>query len=190
MNRLQLNPWNWFKHEDAGQQAPATTSASNEEKDNTTGSHPMLRLQREIDRLFDATFRDFNMPSLNNRWPKDGLFNITGFQAKLNVASDDKSYQISLEAPGLTEKDINLEINKGVLTIRGEKKEEKESSDKHYYRMERSFGSFQRVLTLPEDCNQDEISASINHGLLEITIPRKALPPSESKRISINNKTS
>ena len=184
MNRSQLNPWNWFKHEDAGHQAP--TSAANEDKTSSETTHPMVRLQREIDRLFDSTFRDFNLPSINSRWPKDGLFNITGFQAKLNVASDDKAYHISLEAAGLTEKDINLEINKGVLAIRGEKKAESETNDKHYYRMERSFGSFQRLLNLPEDCNQEEIKASMKNGLLEITIPRKALPPSESKRIDIN----
>lgn len=187
MNRSQLNPWNWFKHEDAGQQTSGAINTTSDDKNSGTDSHPMVRLQREIDRLFDSTFRDFNLPSLNSRWPKDGLFNITNFQAKLNVASDDKAYHISLEAPGLTEKDVSLEINKGMLTIRGEKKAESESSDKHYYRMERSFGSFQRLLTLPEDCNQEEIKASMKNGLLEVTIPRKALPPSESKRIDINS---
>jgi HSP20 family protein len=114
------------------------------------------------------------------------MFNRVGFQAKLNVSSDDKQYHVSLEAPGLTEKEISLELNQGVLTIRGEKKEENETKDRHYYRMERSYGSFQRVLALPEDCDQEGISASMKNGVLDITLPRKALPASAAKQIPIN----
>lgn len=193
MNKLQLNPWNWFKHEDADNapaKHPGTAPGAENKIGGTSANHPMLLLQREIDRLFDDTFRDFNFPTLNSRWPKDGFFNVTAFQAKLNVASDDKNYHISLEAPGLTEKDISLDVTKGVLTIRGEKKEESETKDKHYYRVERSFGSFQRVLTLPDDCDQDAIAATMKNGLLEIAIPRKALPASDSKRIAINSNNS
>jgi HSP20 family protein len=187
MNLQQFNPWNWFAHEEAN---PASTVPVKRNLDTPAekgdpGTHLVVQLQREIDRLFDDAFRGFGFPSVGSRWPTNGI-NTAGFQAKLNVASDDKAYHISLEAPGLTEKDISLELNKGVLTIRGEKKEESETKDRHYYRMEQSYGSFQRVLALPEDCDQDSINASMKNGVLNINVTRKALPESETKRIPIN----
>lgn len=189
MNLQQLNPWNWFTHEETNK--TSTIPVKREDKvvekaaPNAT-AHPMLRLHREIDRLFDDAFRGFSLPAFNSRWSDDGIFSTAGFQAKLNVASDDKAYHISLEAPGLTEKDISLELNKGVLTVRGEKKEESETKDRHYYRVERSYGSFQRVLALPDDCDHSSINASMKNGVLDISVARKALPASETKRIPIN----
>ena len=194
MNLQQLNPWNWFTHEETNKAStiPVKRQAEETEAKNlvpnsaTQATHPMLQLQREIDRLFDDAFRGFSLPGFHSRWSNDGIFNSAGFHAKLNVASDESAYHISLEAPGLTEKDISLELNKGVLSIRGEKKEESDSKDRHFYRVERSYGRFQRVLTLPDDCDQDSISASMKNGVLEVSVARKALPASETKRIPIN----
>lgn len=189
MNLQQLNPWNWFTHEEANKTSTVPVKRSSEKAEEKTASytaHPMLQLHREIDRLFDTAFRGFSLPSFNARWPDDDIFNAAGFHAKLNIASDDQAYHISLEAPGLTEKDIALELNNGVLTIRGEKKEESETKDRHYYRVERSYGSFQRVLALPDDCEQSSINASMKNGVLDISVARKALPASETKRIPIN----
>ena len=70
--------------------------------------------------------------------------------------------------------------------FRGEKKGESETKDRHYYRIERSYGSFQRVLALPDDCEQSSINASMKNGVLDISIARKALPASATKRIPIN----
>ncbi len=190
MNMQQLNPWNWFSHEqskttttipvkrsDSSDQAPAITRGD---------QFPMLRLHQEIDRLFNDAFNGFGLPSLGGKLFDDNVFARAGFEAKVNIASDDKNYHITLEAPGLTEKDLSLEVNKGVLSIRGEKKEESENKDKHFYRMERSYGSFQRLLSLPDDCDQTHINASMKNGLLDILIPRKAVAESETKRIPIN----
>lgn len=189
MNLQQLNPWNWFKHEENNRLGTIPVKRDANEPEHKPevrrGQLPMLHLHREIDRLFDQALRGFGMPSLNTGW-LDDEFNRVGFEARLNVASDDKSYHISLEAPGLTEKDISLELSQGVLTIRGEKQEETESNDRHYYRIERSYGSFQRVLSLPDDCNQEGINATMKNGLLEISLPRNAVPPSTAKRIPIN----
>lgn len=187
MNLQQLNPWNWFSHEEAGKSSTVPVKRSSEPAEKTPVSHhPVVQLHREIDRLFDDAFRSVGFPGTRSRWLDDGIFSSTGFEAKLNVASDASNYHISLEAPGLTEKDIAIELNKGVLTIRGEKKEESETKERHYYRMERSYGSFQRVLALPEDADQGSINASMKNGVLEINVARKALPASETKRIPIN----
>jgi len=191
MNLHQLNPWNWFSHEQS--KTAATVPVKRSEGSGsipavTAGDQfPMLRLHQEIDRLFEDAFRGFGLPSLGGKLFDDNVFARSGFEAKLNIASDDKNYHISLEAPGLTDKDITLEVNKGVLSIRGEKNEEHENKDKHFYRMERSYGSFQRLLSLPEDCDEKEISAHMKNGVLDILVPRKAVSRADTKHIPINH---
>ena len=73
----------------------------------------------------------------------------------------------------------------GALIVRGEKKQEKEQKDKNFYRSERSYGSFQRTLSLPEDASRDNIDASFKNGVLTITCPRKAVAQTPTKRIDI-----
>lgn len=191
MNLQQLNPWNWFKHEESSSGSTIPVKKSDavpvDAKQNVPANNSVFQLHREIDRLFDEAFRGFGFPALRPSLLSDSVFSRSAFDAKLNVASDDKAYHISLEAPGMTEKDINLELSNDVLVIRGEKKEENETKDKHYYRVERSYGSFQRVLNLPDDCDQDAIKANMKNGLLEITLPRKALPVPNKKQIPINS---
>lgn len=187
-NLQQLNPWNWFKHEDFS--TPSNVPIKRNESVSSLASplgYPIVQLQHEIDELFQDVFRSHGFPSRNFRRAALDSLNQAGFQAKVNVASDDKSYRISLEVPGLTENDISLELNQDTLIVRGEKKEDKETKDLHYYRIEHSYGSFQRVLALPDDADKDNIAATIKHGVLDITLPRKALPASASKHIPINS---
>ena len=89
--------------------------------------------------------------------------------------------------PGVDEKDVKVEIANDTLTIRGEKKQEKEENHKNYYRMERSYGSFQRVLSLPEDADQEGVSATFKNGVLTVTMPRKAAPQANVRRIEIQH---
>lgn len=187
MNLQQLNPWNWFKHEDASSSNIPVKYRDADHSPAGPASYPIAQLHQEIDQLFNDMFRSFGSPSRHPRRPVNSLINTAGFQAKVNIASDDKNYHISLEIPGLTEKDVSLDLNQGTLVIRGEKKEEKETKDRHYYRVEQSYGSFQRVLTLPEDADQDNVSATIKNGVLDISLPRRDLPASESKHIPINS---
>lgn len=186
MNLQQLNPWNWFKHEEAQPQSTIPVKRSEKTTDRnfpSAGTASVMQLHREIDRLFDEAFGRF--PGFGSRLFDNGFLSPSMFDAKLNVASDDKNYHISLEVPGMTEKDISLELSQNILIIRGEKKEESENKDKHFYRVERSYGSFQRLLNLPEDCDQTAISANIKNGVLDIQLPRKLLPASERKQIPI-----
>jgi len=83
------------------------------------------------------------------------------------------------------EKDFNLDLSDGTLSIRGEKRQEKEEKEINYYRMERSFGSFQRVVSLPEDVDQDGITAKYAAGVLTIKLPRKSKTETESRKIAI-----
>ncbi|MES2825780.1 MAG: Hsp20/alpha crystallin family protein [Pseudomonadota bacterium] len=151
----------------------------------SANNHPMLQLQNEIDQLFEDTFRNFGFPSRYLGSSNSGRQQMP-FQATVNIGSDEKNYHINLEAPGLTENDISLDINENILTISGEKKEEKESKDLNYYRIEHTYGSFQRVLALPDDVDQDGINATMKNGMLNITVPRRESPTSETKQIPIN----
>ncbi len=186
MNLEKLNPWNWFKHEDYSSSNVPVNRGTNISPTTSTNNHPMVRLQNEIDQLFEDTFRNFGFPSRYLGRSSDSGGNQMPFQAKVNIGSDDKNYHINLEAPGLTENDISLDINENILTIRGEKKEDTESKDRNYYRIEHTYGSFQRVLALPDDVDQDGINATMKNGMLNITVPRREYPTSETKQIPIN----
>jgi len=195
MNLQQLAPWNWFKHETPSQDS--TVPVRRNFSEHTTANqnnHPMLQLHQEIDRLFDDTFKSLPWfaPSLGDSSSSrsGGIFQNLGFRPQLNIASDDQQYHISLEVPGLSEEHVSLELNNNnTLTIRGEKSHEQESKDKRYYRVERSYGEFQRVLALPEDCDTDKMRATLKNGVLEIFLPKNPLLAADSstKKIPINN---
>jgi HSP20 family protein len=177
MDLQKLNPWNWFKHEEqesGSRNVPVNRSASSA----TPAYHPLTEFHRQIDRLFDNAFggRDFfDMKPLP-----------TSFNPDINVACDDREYIITLEAAGMDEKDINIELDDGRLLVTGKKEESKETREKHYYHMERRFGSFRRVLSLPSDADENSINANMAKGVLTIHIARKAVPaPTGSKRIEI-----
>jgi HSP20 family protein len=80
-----------------------------------------------------------------------------------------------------------VELDDNTIIIRGEKKQEKEEKDKNYYCVERSYGSFRRVLSLPEDAAQDDIMATFKNGILTIKMPKKTMPKADVKQIEIKN---
>jgi len=108
------------------------------------------------------------------------------FKPTLDLGASDKEYTISVELPGVDENDVKLEVMDDTLTIRGEKRQEKEEKERNYYRIERSYGSFQRMLSLPEDADQENIKAVFKKGVLTVTLPRKALPKSEARQIPVS----
>ena len=193
MDLQKLNPWNWFKHEEtqahSGGQIPIKRTSG--ELDLTTtnqGFGPVQQLHQQIDRLFDDAFRGFGLPSVRSAlFEPGGGWGTTAFRPSLNVSSDNASYQISLEAPGMTEADLSIEVKDDILTIQGQKQEEKESKDRHFYRVERSYGHFQRTLALPDDAVADEIKATMKDGVLNLLIPRREVSDAEVKKITINH---
>jgi HSP20 family protein len=190
MNLQKLNPWNWFKHEESAQEDKAVVPVKRGDYSGSQLAAPSLQqLHHEIDRLFDDAFRNFGFPSLSRSPLWDQMLGsefASSFQASLNVASDDEKYAITLEAPGLEQKDISLELKERVLVIKGNKQEETEDKEKQFYRIERRYGSFERVLSVPDDGDVEKISASMKNGLLTIQIPRLQTAKSEIKKITIN----
>lgn len=193
MDINKLNPWNWFKHEESvsgsGSRVPVKRAANEQQMPTLEQSfyNPVQQLHQEIDSLFDDALRGFNFPSLRSRLPESGnSWTIQSFRPSLNVSSDNRCYEVTLEAPGMTERDLSIELSGDILTIQGEKQEEKEDKDRHFYRIERSYGNFQRTLSLPDDANVEEIQANMKDGVLKLMIPRREVVDSETRKISIN----
>ena len=136
---------------------------------------PFMSLQREIDRLFEDFSRGF--PTIGN--------GAIALMPSMDVTETDKEIEITAELPGLEEKDVQINIADNILTIRGEKKAEKEQKDKNYRLFERSYGSFERTLELPEGVNADAIKANISKGLLKVTVPKPA--PAQAKKIEVKS---
>jgi HSP20 family protein len=138
---------------------------------------PFASLRREMDSLFDNFFRGFEIEPFESRF--------SGFTPKIDVTENDKEIKISAELPGMDEKDIDISLQNDMLTIKGEKKEEKEDKGKDYYRMERSYGSFTRTIPLPVEVETDKAEAKFKKGVLSITLPKTAKAVAETKKIAV-----
>ncbi len=187
MDKKKWIPWNWFKKEEenSGNIVPVQRAVAQGPAD--TPGNPFDQFQYVFDRLLNQAFRGFdlfpsrfNQPVIPNMG--DGILKPT-----LDLSASEKEYAITVEIPGVDEKDVKLEITDNHLTIRGEKKQEKEVSNKNYYRMERAYGSFQRILSLPEDVDQDNVTATFKKGVLTVTMPRKAHPETDVKQIEVQS---
>ncbi len=179
-------PWNWFKNEQEEQQAAASLPVPGRDQPVAGGVvSPILQLHREIDRLFDDAFRGFGFPTpAFPRWPSEWAGML---KPALDIQESDKQYRITLEVPGVEEKDIQITLDEDVLVVRGEKRQEQESKDGGFHRIERSYGSFQRALNLPGDANQDTIKATFKNGVLTITMDkREASAPKQGRSIPVN----
>lgn len=187
MDIKKLAPWNWFKKENSGDGHSIAVKGDKANKDSRYSSNSSSIFDDEINQLFDNFFRGFGSPSYGSG--KDLLEGMTSgiLKPRLDLGATDKEYTISVEIPGVNKKNVSLELLHDTLIIRGEKNQEKEEKNKHFYRRERSYGSFQRTLSLPEDVDKDKVRADFKNGVLNITIPRTALPGSQAKQIEIRH---
>ena len=186
MNIKSLAPWNWFKKEEETGGSVSVQRADDRLYNPQLGAlMPINQLRNEMDRLFENTFKGMGLSAFNRdffgSFPASGLL-----KPQVDIAASGKEYTVTVEVPGANEEDIRVEISNNTMTIRGEKKQEKENKEKDYYRIERSYGSFQRVLSLPDDVDQENIEASFKKGVLYIKMPRKALPESDVKQVAIS----
>ena len=99
--------------------------------------------------------------------------NTGTFYPAVDISEGEKDITLKAELPGIDKKDVHLEINDGVITLRGERKLEKEDKKEHYHRVERSYGSFNRSFTLPTTVDSGKVKANYKDGILEVTLPRK-----------------
>ncbi|MBX9825163.1 MAG: Hsp20/alpha crystallin family protein [Xanthobacteraceae bacterium] len=150
---------------------------------------PLEALRREIDQLFE----DFGLRSLRAPFGRAGIDvepfwrgEITwGKTPAVDFVDNENSYVVTAELPGLSEADVDVKYVDGTLTIRGEKKEEKEVKKKDYYLAERRYGSFQRAFQVPNGVEADKIEAVFKNGVLIVTMPKTAEAAKSEKKIAI-----
>jgi HSP20 family protein len=135
-------------------------------------------LQREVDRLFEDFARGIGGLSTAG----DGEL-----VPRMDVSETDKQIEVSLEMPGLERSDVEISLDDNILTIRGEKKVEKEEDDKNknYHVTERGYGVFYRAIQLPPGIDPSQIQATMSNGILKITIPKPA--QNEAKKIEVKD---
>lgn len=139
---------------------------------------PFSLLRHDMDSLFDEFFRGFDMEPFFGR-------RSTRFSPSVDITENDREIRVSAELPGMDEKDIDITLNHDSLTIKGEKREEKEDKSKDYYRMERSYGTFSRTIPLPVEIETDKVNAHYKKGILTITIPKSSKAIEAKKNITV-----
>ena len=135
------------------------------------GFGAMAGLRDQMNRLFDSVFKDLTIQTMAVSWPS------------IEVQDKDGAYRIAAELPGLDEKDVEVSLQDGVLTIRGEKKAETEDKERQY--SERYYGRFKRRLSLGE-LDEEKITASFDNGVLTIIAPKSPKAEAQAKRVPIS----
>jgi len=141
-----------------------------EKTDRPAEWRPFESLRREVDRLFE----DFQLGS----WRSP-------FGPAVDIVEKEKAYEITAELPGMDESNIDVKFSDGTLTIKGEKRDEKEEKKKDYYLSERRYGSFQRSFGVPDGVDADKIEANFKNGVLTVTLPKTAQAQKSEKKIAI-----
>jgi HSP20 family protein len=150
---------------------------------------PFRAFRTEMDRLFDRFFSGSAWPMMRRPlWREPAWDFETTFEMgapKVDVTEDEKGYKLSAELPGLTEKEIEVSLADGMLTLKGEKKQEKEENTKQYWLSERAYGSFQRTFALPEGVDPEKVTAQFAKGILTLTLPKKPELVKAAKKIEV-----
>lgn len=142
--------------------------------------HPVSMFQREMERMFDEAWRGFNAPAFG-RLERGELLS-----PRVDVNETDDKIRVTAELPGLEEKDVELLWSDNVLTIKGEKKAEREEKEEGYTYTERSYGSFERRIPIDSDVVSDKLEATFKNGVLTVTLPKSPEARKHFKRIPIH----
>jgi HSP20 family protein len=144
----------------------------------TRGSEGLGSLFREIEKTFD----DFS-----RRSPLAGYFGDGTAAPKIDVSEGKDGLEVTAELPGVEEKDIDVTLSRDVLTIRGEKKSERDEpdKDKNWHLVERRYGLFSRSVTLPYEPDSDKVEAKFEKGVLRVRLPKPAEMAKKEKKIAI-----
>lgn len=138
-------------------------------------SHPFHSLRDEMDKLFDSFFTQ--VPSVAR---SEHMLDF-----RIDVTENEKGISVRGELPGVDEKDIDIQLDRDILTIRGEKKSEKEAKEKNYHLVECRYGSFARSIRLPFTPSEEDVKASIRHGVLNVTVARPASEKTAARKIQV-----
>ncbi|HYA90528.1 MAG TPA: Hsp20/alpha crystallin family protein [Thermodesulfobacteriota bacterium] len=132
------------------------------------------RMTRDFDQLWDSFFGGGSKGRAEGEW-----------LPSLDLAETDNELVVKAELPGMDSKDIDISLSDGMLTIKGEKKQEKEEKKSDYHFIERSYGAFTRSIRLPKQVQREKISASYKNGLLRITLPKSEEAKKKEVKIKV-----
>jgi len=136
---------------------------------------PFDVLHREINELFDGYYRGFG-----------GLGRRMAGSAGLELSETEDEIRVKAELPGMDEKDIAVDLEEDMLVIRGERRDEKESSKRNYHISEMSYGGYHRSIPLPAKVDRDKVRAKFKRGVLTLTLPKTEQARADRKRIPIS----
>ena len=139
---------------------------------------PLVRLRDEMDNLFERFFGEGWAPSALRDW-------TGGMGPLLDMSETESDIAIKAELPGVDPKDVDIRIEGNMLTIRGEKKQEKDERQKDYHRVERRYGGFQRTIQLPASIDANKVDASYKDGILTVKISKRA--DAKPKKIDVRS---
>ena len=174
----------------AAKKAPAKAAAPTR----ATALSPLRSLRDEIDRVFEEFDKGWV------QWPRPGhVFDLEPFfepfrrmeplwagkKPTADVVESDIEFRVTAEMPGVDERDIEVTVADGMLTIKGEKTEEKEEKKKDYHVSERRFGSFSRSFALPRTADVDKVQASMKNGVLSVVLPKAAEAKATQRKVEI-----
>jgi len=147
------------------------------------GQEPALALSSDIDRMFDDFWRRFGLP-LPGVW-SEGNGDASGLFPRVDVRETDQEVEVIAELPGMDEANVDVSLAPGMLTIRGEKKSERDEEKEGYVLRERSFGRVERVVPLPDGLDLDSAKAVLKNGVLTVTIAKTAEARQAVRRIAV-----
>lgn len=165
MQIQDLIPWGRDKDE---------VSRKSDDNDN-----PLMKLQQDINRVFDNFWSRFDRSSSGS----NGFLSVG--TPSTDICDSGEAIEVSIELPGMVEKDIEVTLSRDTLTVKGEKKMEKEEKKEGYYLSERSYGSFYRNIPLPPGVDTDNVEAAFKNGVLIVTLPKTAEAQAQVKRIEV-----
>ncbi|HEX6081425.1 MAG TPA: Hsp20/alpha crystallin family protein [Methylomirabilota bacterium] len=122
----------------------------------------MTNFKQEMDRMLERVFE--------GKWDESPA--VGDWAPSLDLSETKDSLVVKVEAPGMDQKDIQISLQENLLTIKGEKRQEKEEKDERYHRVERSYGSFTRSVRLPVGVDASKVTATFKNGLLTVTMPK------------------
>ena len=142
-------------------------------------NNPFKALQKEVNKLFEDFTDGFSLPSVFSEKELKKL------NPAMDIIDNDKSFKVEAELPGMSQEDIQVEINDHCLTIKGEKKTSKEDKTDDYVRRERYYGTYQRTISLPETADADQAKATFKKGVLSVEMPKKAGAVAKTRKLEI-----
>ncbi len=134
--------------------------------------------------IFDQLSRELNMPTRTYS-EDDANVATASWTPSVDITEDENSFKLLADIPGVNPEDIEVSMENGVLTVKGERKTEEKTEKENFRRVERHYGTFYRRFTLPETANPDKIEAHSDHGVLKITIPKQEV--AQPRRISVSH---